>query len=80
MLLGVGDGYTYEPGWRWPAPGEPWPPDAVLDGGTAKIFFLHCAEFDDPLGGGFGPPAWGYWPFGSSSDFSVNTIRVFNIK
>ncbi len=80
MLIGGGDAYTYEPGWRWPAPGEPspYPEWPVLDGGTAKVFFMHCAQFDDPIGGGY--PGWGYWPFGSSSDFSVNTIRVFNIK
>jgi hypothetical protein len=80
MLIGMGNIYTYEPGWRWPAPGEPFPEGAELDGGTAKVFFLHKAEFDDPIGGGFGPPAWGYWPFGSSSDFSKSTIRVFNHK
>jgi hypothetical protein len=80
LFVGAGNLFTYEPGWRWPAPGEPFPDDAILDGGTAKIFFLHCAEFDDPIGGGFGPPAWGYWPFGSSSDFSISTIRIFNIK
>jgi len=78
MLIGGGDAYTYEPGWRWPAPDEPFPPDAVLDGGTAKIFFLHLAEFDDPLGGWY--PGYGYWPFGSSSDFFVSTIRIFNLK
>ena len=78
MLVGAGDIYTYEPGWRWPAPGEPDPGWAELDGGTAKVFFLHRARFEDSLGGGFGPPAWGYWPFGSSSDFSKSTIRVFN--
>ncbi|MFX0012893.1 MAG: hypothetical protein ACFE9R_21465 [Candidatus Hermodarchaeota archaeon] len=81
MLIGSGDISLFEPGWRWPAPGEPWPdppwPDTI---GTGKLFFLHKAEFDDPIGGGFGPPAWGYWPFGSSSDFSMNTIRIFNEK
>ncbi len=78
MLLGAGDLYTYETGWKWPAPDEPWPDDAILDGGTAKIFFLECAEFDDPIGGGY--PGWGYWPFGSSEDFSISTIRIFNLK
>ncbi|MHA2038526.1 MAG: hypothetical protein ACW98X_18995 [Promethearchaeota archaeon] len=78
MLLGVGELYTYEPGFRWPAPGEEFPPWPDLDGGTAKIFFLHCAEFDGQPSGGF--PGWGDWPFGSSSDFVTNTIRIFNIK
>ncbi len=78
MFLGAGELYTYEPGWQWPAPGEPFPPWPDLDGGTAKIFYLHCAEFDDPIGGGY--PGWGYWPFGSSEDFSISTIRIFNLK
>ncbi|MHA2289414.1 MAG: hypothetical protein ACXABG_11575 [Promethearchaeota archaeon] len=66
MLVGGGDISL------WPDPA--WP-DYI---GTGKVFFLHVAKFDDPIGGGFGPPAWGYWPFGSSSDFSINTIRIFN--
>ena len=67
MLVGSGIGFTYEPGWRWPAPGEPFT-ELVEDGGTAKVFFLQYANFgaDDSL----------IWPFGSSG-FSINTLRVF---
>jgi len=67
MLIGSGDGYTFEPGWRWPAPGEPFPEGPFTDGGTAKIFLLQHATF--------GPGDSLLWPFGSSG-FSTNTIRI----
>jgi hypothetical protein len=78
MLIGSGNCFTYEPGWRWPedlSTLTEWP---VLDGGTAKVFFMFLAEFDDTMGGYY--PGVGYWPFGSSSDFFMNTIRIFNYK
>lgn len=68
MLVGHGDGFTFEPGWRWPAPDEPFPDGPFEDGGTAKIFFLHYARF--------GPDDAFVWPYGASG-FSMNTIRIY---
>ena len=65
MLIAVGDGITYEPGWYWwMFPGSlPTP-----DGGTAKIFMFHCAKFgpDNPL----------VWPYGASG-FKFATVRLY---
>lgn len=68
MLVGHGEGFTFEPGWRWSAPDEPFPDDAILDGGTAKIFFLHYARF--------GPDDEFIWPYGASG-FVVNRIKIY---
>ena len=78
MLIGFGEGITYEPGyyyWMWPKLPTP-------TGETAKALIFHKVSFDQnyPLIGGYGDPFgeyaanWGdFWPFGSTG-FSSNII------
>jgi hypothetical protein len=80
MLIGIGEGITYEPGYYyWMFPELPTP-----TGETAKALVFHNVKFDQdyPLIGGYGDPFgmyaanWGdFWPFGSTG-FSSNLIYV----
>ena len=64
MFIAMGEGEAFEPGWRWPAPGEEFPPwpDTIAD---ISLFMQFHAKFRD--GSNL------EWPVGSSS-FQSNTI------
>jgi hypothetical protein len=65
-FIGYGEGEMFEPGWRWPPPGEEFPPGPFIIGDAKILMFFHARFHDNPL----------LWPAGSSG-FRMNRIMYW---